>query len=171
MNLLIQHKNLLPLLILAQLCLDTIIQVLPADSGLNFTLFNYLAFAFVTACISIYFWFRKFYKKAVLITLVVGLTGALNFTVTTYRFNIGSIALEGISLMIAIIYFILNFSALKAKYVGDEVIELPPDRENILKFREKYNHLSIQELEEISRDTRFLQEAKIAARQLLEERK
>jgi len=171
MNTLKQIKNLIPIIILALICLITIIQTLFINPQYLVTIHHILGVLSIFSCLIIYFKWRKHFRTAAIVTLFLGLVGLLNFTVAVYRINIGPIALDLVSLLISILYLLLNITELKVKYLGYEQIEILPDQVAIDKYKLKYSHLSDLELEELKNDPRFIAEVKIAIDAILKDRR
>ncbi len=177
-NILIKHKNLIPLLILCLFSLYTIYQVFfmqyEAYNGWHsfvFSIENYLAFAFLILDIVIYFYFRKYFKYAVVITVFLGFWGILNYHITLTKITV-FITFERTSFFLAITYFLLNRQRAMKKLFGKPINEETriPDQEKIDGFKLKYANKTSFELNEIMNDNRFTIESKIAAKEMLDNR-
>ena len=171
MNTLKKIKNLIPIIILGIFCLSTIIQTLLINPQYVLHINHILGCISVIVCIVFYFKLRKHFRTAVIATLILGLVGLLNFTVAVYRFNVGPLSLELVSLLTSFLYLILNFTGLKEKYIGSDELEILPDLSAIKKYKLKYSHLSDQELEELKKDPRFMVEVKMAVEEILNDRR
>ena len=173
-----RHKNLLPIILLAGLCLWTVYEVLFTKfeyEGVlydrSFSRANILGFIAVMMNIGVYCFGRKYFKNAVLITLGLGLLGTLNFTSSTYVITF-IFPFHAVSVLIGILYLAINFKRVKNRLdrPHESNLELLPDPKKIEEFKNKYLQKTNEELEEISNDKRFVVEAKIASTEILDER-
>jgi hypothetical protein len=171
-----QHKNLVPILILLSICLWTTCEVIFTkfehegilyDRSLSRT--NWLAFIAITIDIGVYVFARKYFKAFVIATVLLGFIGVLNYTSSTYVVNF-IIPFQPISLGIGLLYLILNFKRVKAWLDSpkDDTHEALPNINKIEEFKAKYRYKTLEELQVLSADKRFVPEAKIAAKELLE---
>ena len=172
-----QHKNLVPILILLSISLWTTYEVLFTKfeyEGVlydrNFSRTNWLAFIALTIDIGVYVFARKYFKAFVIATVLLGFIGVLNYTSTTYVITF-IIPFQPISFGIGLLYLILNFKRIKARLDSpkDDTQASVPDIKKIEEFKAKYRHKPLEELQALSTDRRFVREAKIAAKELLDE--
>ena len=174
----LRHKNLLPILLLCCLSIWTIIEIIFIKTEYegefydkHFSVANYIAFSALIADLIFYFYLRKYFKYAVLATLILGLLGIINYHTTVFTF-VFIIPLQPTSLLIAILYLGLNFERTKTRLLGKNVPdeEKQLDVEKVEKFKRKFANKSTEELTELIGDRRFVKEAKIASTQILNER-
>ena len=186
-NLIRQNKNLLPLLVLIIFCISTIYQVLTYSEIYNgetsayyFSPNHYLAFGVVILDLIIYFKWRKAFKIAIITTIVLGLLNILNFTYfeRTYsiKFIISSPNFQPLSFLIGITYYILNFnyvnqiilSNLFSKASESEIKQR--QRELIEKYKSNLATNTNNNLQAIIEQKGMVEEARIAAEELMNER-
>ncbi|GEM_PF-2100384 len=173
-----RHKNFIPIILLAGLTLYTVYEVLFTKVEYQGTLYdksfsreNILGFIAMTAIIGIYLFARKYFQNVVIIILYLGILGIVNFTSGTYVITF-VLPLHIVPAFTAILYLAINYKKIKNRLDGalDSGIEISPDREKVKEFKNKYQHKTDNELEEIVIDKRFVMEAKIASTELLNER-
>ncbi len=166
------------MLVLAIICLWTIYDVLMHPIEIDGTAYkrqfstaNLFAILSVSICIATYFFARRQFKYLSIATVFLGFLGILSFTSTTYTF-VFIIPFQPLSAGIALMYLGLNYRLVKSRLEGPEENEADkvPDETQIAKFRTKYMHKTVIELQELIEDKRFVKEAKIAAQKLLNER-
>ena len=174
----LQYKNLLPILFLCCLSIWTIIEVIfvkteyeGAFYDKHFSVANYIAFSALIADLLFYFYLRKYFKYTVLVTVILGLLGTINYHTTVFTF-VFIIPFQPTSLLIAILYVGLNFERTKTKILGKNIPEDEKqlDLEKVETFKRKFANKSTEELTELIGDRRFIKEAKIASTQILNER-
>lgn len=170
-----KYKNLIPIILLGITCLFTTYTILfKEDITLGyvylyrFSLGNYLAFLTIILDVLIFFKWRKYFKYAVVLTFFLELFGIINYlyfdTVTTII-----IPFQGLSLLVAFLYFILNLNRIrfKLKITDDTTI----DYQKVEKFKDKYIEETDDDLLNIINDQRYTQEAKLAAQEIVQSRK
>jgi hypothetical protein len=174
----VKYKNLLPILLLCGISIWTIIEVLFVKTEYegelydkHFSITNYFAFSALLTDLFVYFKFHRYFKYAVLATVLLGLIGILNYHTTAYKI-VFIIPFQPTSFCIAILYLGLNYERTKIKISGKNVPEeeRQPDLEKIETFKMKFLNKSTEELTELLNDKRFVKEAKIASIQILKER-
>ncbi len=170
-----RHKNFIPILLLAGLCLWTTFEILfikfEIDSGLydrSFSRANFLAFIAVILNICSYYFARKYFKYLVIATVALGFIGILNFTANTYVVHF-IIPFQPIALLTGLLYLMINYERIKTRLdrPNDPNTEAAPDLEKVEEFKNKYRQKTTEELVEISNDRRFVTEAKIASNDLI----
>lgn len=117
-----KHKNLLPIFLLAAICLWAIFEVLFIKVDYNgvlysrqFSISNILAFIAVTVDIILYFYAHKYFKYAVMITVALGLIGLLNYQSSTVSVGIFFLSIQPLSFAVGLLYFIINYRQIKNK--------------------------------------------------------
>ena len=172
-----RNKNLIPIILLGGLCLYTCYEILFVEVEYDGTLYfrkfsitNAIAFLLVLTNLSVYFLARKYFKYSVFATIILGFVGLMNYTPDKVVVNF-IIPFEPVSLIVGFAYLILNFKRLKTKIPDNRKVNLSnaPDYEKVEEFKFKYRNKTLEELELLVNDKRFVVEAKIAAKDLLEE--
>ena len=114
--------------------------------------------------------------------LLFGLLDAANFTlydsISSLTLGFIYIYFQPFTALIAILYAVLNIKSFRKEELetSPEIIEkhrtmlLQSEEESILKYKEKFQNLDNEELNQKIGDVRFTKEAKEAARRILEER-
>ncbi len=92
----------------------------------------------------------------------------INAIVDSYRFGIGRLTVQPLSLLVGIVYLAINYNKVK----GDtaDISRSAPDREKVDDFKQRYANQSIEELEALTDYIRYTKEARLAATELLAER-
>lgn len=173
-SLLKQHKNFIPLIILGVCCICTFLNSFfnkyeGTDGivyGYTLKIEHWLGLVAVITDFLIYFFKRKYFKYAIIITVVFGLVNLLIFL----PFNVSLhffISVQALSFLIGLVYVFLNYGTIYKKGIK-EAEQL--DTEKVEKLKLKYLEMSNEELLEIYEDKRFTAEAKLAVEKLLEER-
>lgn len=171
-----KHKNLIPLIILGVASVYTILNYFFNRSesegivysyGLSFE--NYFGFLAVVLNFLAYFLLRRQFKKVIIITIALGILGALNYLPIKFALNFGitdsfTLTIDFFSFCIGLLYFLLNYRSLLKQTNNKEEL---PDFNKVLDFKEKYADKADEELLEIVSDKRFTIEAKQAATELL----
>ena len=174
-----KHKNLLPIILLGGLCLWTIYQVLfvkveyeGALYGQSFTIKFWMGFTCVLIVITTYFFFRKHFKYIVFFMLALGLLSIIEFSTTSVKFGVNSLEFNGTAFLACLLYTLLNIKRLKAQITGGENASNVDfiDQKRIEDLKDKYQYKDNEELESLLNDKRFTEEAKIAAKTVLNER-
>ena len=112
-----RHKNFIPILFLAGLCIWTTFEILFIKVEIEGELYdrsflrtNILAFIAVGLNVCSYYFARKYFKYAVIATIVFGFIGIFNFTATTYVVNF-IIPFQPVSLIFGLLYLIINYES------------------------------------------------------------
>ena len=183
-----KYRQLIPLLLLTILTIITLTTFVigeisnNTDNGIILTLKHYLGFTTLIINYLIYSYLRKHFKIIVGITLVLGLFNLINFNasqISTF-ISIGSLKI-GCQPYIFIICFVTYIS--NRKSVNNLLRELfgpTPEQaiqrqekyetETIQKFIDKYQSYSNEQLESILTDKRYVNEALVASKRILEQR-
>ncbi|MBE7175875.1 MAG: hypothetical protein INR69_05700 [Mucilaginibacter polytrichastri] len=132
-----------------------------------FTLGYAISGLMLAICFLLYFFRRSAYRYAVLIFLFLGLTGFASVSVSEIRLNF----LNPIFLVVGVIFILLNTKRLQQKLNGSRSAAISvPDAEKIEAFRTRFSGLNDDDLRDILKSERYVEEATIAAQQLIEER-
>ena len=143
-----RHKNFIPIILLAGLCLWTTFEILFIKFEIegelydrSFSRTNILAFIAVALNIVIYNFARKYFKYSVITTIVLGFIGILNFTTNTYVVTF-IIPFQPVSLLAGLLYLAINYDRVKARLdrPNDPNLEVVPDLEKVEDFKNKYRH-------------------------------
>jgi len=188
MKLLQKHKNLIPLLILAGICLYTFFYILFGRGyhqgeyyDMMFSLQHYLAFAAVTLNIIVYFFFRRIFKFTLVGMLLLGLLNIINFTPNGFRVGVAIqdqflIEIQPFSLLFIIVFYLPNREKIH-KYVRKHLLHAPnpkkqaeASRERVAKFKAAFAKKPDASLLEMMQSQVIVPDASEAARQLLQER-
>lgn len=183
MKLLQIHRNLIPLLILAGICVYTLFTILfdkvyyeGSYYDRSFTLPHYIGFAGVIVSLLVYFLRRTLFKPAIILTLTLGLFNLANFTPDKTSVGIGPIGVQPLSLLLIVVYYFLNKQSAH-RLLRAYVIPTPSPqkqaenrRESIAKFKATFAKKSDESLLEIVKKRAVVPDALEAARQLLQER-
>ncbi len=182
-----KHLPLLPLLLLATYCIDTIIKANRGTAvfhGVTFNVYlaisHYIAFVTILLNFLFYFFLRKFYNYILALTIGIGIFNIITFSAlqTILQLTIFRI---GFNFQLAafwagLLAYVINFKRINGLIVeafGNKQTEEEYDKykynEDVLRFKEKYAKYTKEELSEIIRENKFVPEALEAAAQLLKE--
>ncbi|WP_426291853.1 hypothetical protein ACN9ML_17430 [Dyadobacter endophyticus] len=186
-----QHRQLLPLLLLAAYCINAIVAavngtVVMAGDMYNFELTtkHYAAFGAIGLNFVTYWFFPPYYKYTLGLTIAGGLFNLMTFPAleTTQSFALSSlkVSFQSAAFLAGLVAYIINFKRAN-QFVIDNLTNKPtPEeqdkiekagfQESVGKFKEKYSSYSEEILTEIVIEKKFVPEALEAARQLLKER-
>jgi hypothetical protein len=193
-DLVFKHKNLIVLLVLSGFFVKTIIDIFTTQfyfKGVgydrSFSIEHYIALFFLMTNLVLYFKARKYFKYGIIIMLVLGLFNVVNFNPEEQTMSFGTssksstieISFQQLSFLFILLYVAVNVKTLhkmlpepsKETMVKSNTFTLNMQEENIAKFRGKFQDLSNEELEQKVNSPGFTDEAKEAARRILEERK
>lgn len=187
-NFLRLHKNLLPLLALAALCVYTVLvtlfgQVYHEGAYYNraFDFRHYLAFAAVALNLVVYFRFRPWFKLPLIGMLLLGVLDFLSFTPDRFSIGFGvrdvlRISLQPLSLLVIGVYYLLNQAAAH-RLLRQYVLPNPTPQqqaaayqEQVLQFKTTFARKSDESLRHSMNDAALVPAAREAARQLLRAR-
>ena len=176
----IKYKQLFPVLILTGICVFTFVEIFESkvdiiSSVQLLSLKNYLAFFLLILNYLIFYYWRKTYKYILIATLLIGLFNLINFNLGEYNLYLGSeIGIQPFITLILILMFFINFKTVKNFFfergnteVIDEKIKKSEQKQKIEMFKKKYQSYSLENLEMILSDNRYVYEAKEAAKELL----
>lgn len=175
-----KYKGIIPVLVLACLCIWTIVVSILWNHTLG--LKEYGAYAAVIVTLLIFFAFRPFYKYVLLLTLLLGLINLINFGPFdgTIKFSIGSISIrvQTVSFFLCILTYITNFEKINEIFLlhfgttpeQSERYEEQVRAEQIGKYKKRYSDYSDELLNNILTENKYAPEALAAARQILNER-
>ncbi|WP_324678858.1 hypothetical protein [Hymenobacter sp. GOD-10R] len=183
MKLLRIHRNIIPLLALAGICVYTLLTILfdkvyyaGAYYDRVFSLPHYVGFAGVAVSLLVYFLKRSVFKPVLILTLTMGLFNLANFTPDKDSFGIGPIGIQPLSLLLLVIYYFLNKQSAH-RFLRAYVIPSPSpqkkadnQRERIAKFKATFAKRSEESLLEMVRNQNVVPDALEAAKQILHER-
>jgi len=185
-----KYKQLIPVLVLILFCLSTVMSaihgtVIMAGETYDFelTIKHYLAFAAVLINFISFFLFRSIYKYTLLVTVLLGAFNFINFSAfeTTWSVNISSltIAFQPSAFLAGFVTYLINRKKING-YIIDQLKPSPEDAErnakeywseSVNKFKERYSSYSIEELNQILAENKYVAEALEAARQLINDRR
>jgi len=176
----IKYKQLFPVVILTGICVFTFDEIFESkvdiiSSVQLLSLKNYLAFFLLILNYLIFYFWRKTYKYILIATLLLGLFNLINFNLGEYNLYLGSeIGIQPFITLILILMFFINFKTVKNFFfesgnteVIDEKIKKSEQKQKIEMFKKKYQSYSLENLEMILSDNRYVYEAKEAAKELL----
>ncbi|GAB3833202.1 hypothetical protein [Hymenobacter jeollabukensis] len=187
MNLLRLHKNLLPLLALAALCLYTILVTLFSKvyyEGAYFTrtfdFRHYLAFAAVALNLVVYFCARPWFKFTLIGMLLPGLLDLLSFTPDRISLGFGvtdafRLSIQPLSLLFIAAYYFLNRTSSR-RFLRAYVLPAPTQQrathyqEQVTQFKATLGRKPDDSLRLMLHDEKLVAAAREAAKQLLHER-
>jgi hypothetical protein len=192
MKLLHLHKNLIPLLLLAIVCLYTIVVILTGQVSIEgesydrtFSYHHYLAFTAIALNFGVYFWQRRLFRFTLVGMLALGLLNIIHFTPDQVSITLGfsdavSIRVEPLSLVFIISYYFLNRNRANKplrKFLRTYVLPSPSPqkqvearRERVAKFKVSFAKRSEESLLEMVRNRNVVPDALEAAKQILHER-
>lgn len=129
-----------------------------------------LAWLITTLDIIVFFTKRSWFRYVVIMTLVIGILGIIRFTVekTSYQIN-SSIELESTSFIFGFLYFLINLKRFFPTKTNKTIAE-KQNVEKIEELKEKYINRTSEELKSLLVDSRYGEEAKMAAIEILQER-
>ncbi len=174
----IKVKELLPVFLLMSGLVYSIITILTSDTTL--TIKHFGGFILIGLVILIYILKRKYFKKTLGITLVLGTFNIIAFTPTIHTIAFGispiGITLQLFSLLILLIFSIQNKKRLE-KLLGlnrsfENSSSIPQiDEDKVEKYKDNFGDKSLPELTQIaSSNGKFVLEAVEAAKQLIKEK-
>lgn len=185
-----KYKQLIPVLVLAIVCVATIVQFIQKTpitdasgetSWLIPTTKHYAAFIAVVICLISFFAYRPLYNYVLGATLLLGLFDLINFTVedniVSFGINSLRISFQPTTFYVILIVIIINLKEIRKRRSENLQTTVPisnysqeRQKEEIEKFKEKYESKTSDELTQILSDKRFTQAALDAARQILDDR-
>ncbi|MFM2386025.1 MAG: hypothetical protein RL660_782 [Bacteroidota bacterium] len=142
----------------------------------------YVAFLLIVLNFLVFVFARPYYKFSFAITLVLGLFGLAYFTpgIDTIILTLGrlEISFQPIILVFIALTYLLNMPAVHGTLrkmfepSPEEAIRIEADNklQNLAKFKEKFQYYSIEKLQNVIDKEGFVEDAKEAARQLLQEK-
>ncbi len=184
-RILYKHKNLIPLVILVLVFLNTVYDLLSISYNQGLFVFQYtniLAGIILIISTLVYFKLRKYYKYFLVSTLLLGYTNLVNFLPINLSGSFGinsiTISFHPLFFCLFVLIYILNYK--KANSYWAALFSSSPSRlvkqqteENLAlteKFKLKYGSLTNEELLEIINNGKFIKQAVMVAQQILEER-
>lgn len=169
-----KYKNIVPLIFLGCLSIFTILYVSIYTFEYNgeitkrsLTLAHFLALATTTCNLLVYFFARNYFKITIILTIVLGNFGLLNYTPDVYNLAF-ILPFEPVSCIFGLVYLFLNRDSLKDLLKSRNSNQI--DIKKVNNFKEKYSVNTDEELENIKRDLRFVIESRTAAKELLKDR-
>lgn len=187
-NRLNSYKQLLPLILLSGFVLDAILTMVIGTTDVSGEVFeytpsykNYLGMGALVLNVIVYRYFRSFYKYSLVSTLFVGLFGIIIFSAVSTKIGINfgrvGIKLEVTSLLAILLTYMLNFDRANFYIINFFSNSQTPEQlekyqkakfdEEVEVFREKFRLYPDESLIAILEASKFVPEAKEAARQLL----
>jgi hypothetical protein len=138
---------------------------------------HYAAFVALAIVFLVFFFAREYYRYALLLTLFCGVFNILVFTGANSYFGISlgavHIRFQPVSLLVAILFFGINYKRVGAffeKFNPDVIQQSHFSNEDKLKYKEKYQLYSNEELSTVRINLIYRAEARRAAEELLSER-
>ena len=188
MTLLFQkHRNLLPLLGLAAGCCYTLYDSLAEHLNSNGDYYHnevgyehYAGIIALLSCFSCYFFFRSFFKYALVGTLLLGTANFLSFMLGKTSFGLGfggaAVSIQPLSFLLLLTCYFLNIPAANA-FLRQYIVPAPSPKqaaavqhENISQFKATFSRKSDDSLRQLLTDNKLVPDALAAARELLAER-
>jgi hypothetical protein len=186
MALFTRYRNLIPLLILAALCLYTLLKItiewiFATAEHRIFTLQHYLAFAAVGLNLLIYFYYRRAFKYTLTGMLFLSLFSIVNYTPDEYSITFGlsdllQIKLQPISLLFIGIYYYLNRLTIR-RLMRTYLMQEPHSKkqqthyqEQVMQFKVSFAKKSNEHLLAMAQKQELVPGALEAVQQLLAER-
>jgi hypothetical protein len=184
-----RYNQLLPVLVLTLYCISAVVTAIQGSVVVNgetyeysLNIKNYLGFAAVIINFVGFFTFKRFYKYILLTTILVGTFNFIIFSAleTTTSFNIGSlrIGFQPSTFLAGFAAYLVNLKKVN-NLIIDQFGPSPEEAEknskanwleSVNKFKVRYNNYSIEELNQILTENKYVAEALEAARQLITER-
>ena len=182
------YKQLLPLILLSGFVLDALLTMATGTIDVSGEVFeytlsykNYLGMGALVLNVIVYRYFRSFYKYSLVSTLFVGLFGIIIFSAVSTKIGINfgrvGIKLEVTSLLAILLTYMLNFDRANFYIINFFSNSQTPEQlekyqkakfdEEVEVFREKFRFYPDESLIAILEASKFVPEAKEAARQLL----
>lgn len=132
------------------------------------TLAHFCGLAAIIGNVLAYFFARNYFKLIIIFTIIIGNFGAINYTPDAYNLTF-ILPFEPVSCLLALVYLFINFNKIKSnRNVRDNIY---PDLVKIEEFKNKFENRSTQELEMYKADMRYVLEARMAAEELLNDKK
>jgi hypothetical protein len=185
-NLLIKkHKNLIPLAILVLIFINTVIDLLFISYKHGFFVYknsNIIAGIVLIISLFSYFKVRKYYKYFIVCTLLLGLTNLVDFLSFKLNASMGlnsfSINFQPLIFLLFVLIYFLNYRKANSYWAAlflqsPSSIAKQQDEQNleqVEKFKLKYASLTNQDLLEIINNGKFVKQAVVVAKQILDER-
>lgn len=182
------YKQILPLILLSGFVLDALLTIAIGTIDVSGEVFeytpsykNYLGMGALVLNVIVYRYFRSFYKYSLVSTLFVGLFGIIIFSAVSTKIGINfgrvGIKLEVTSLLAILLTYMLNFDRANFYIINFFSNSQTPEQlekyqkakfdEEVEMFREKFRLYPEESLIAILEASKFVPEAKEAARQLL----
>lgn len=182
------YKQILPLILLSGFVLDAILTMAIGTIDVSGEVFeytpsykNYLGMGALVLNVIVYRYFRSFYKYSLVSTLFVGLFGIIIFSAVSTKIGINfgrvGIKLEVTSLLAILLIYMLNFDRANFYIINFFSNSQTPEQlekyqkakfdEEVGVFREKFRLYPDESLIAILEASKFVPEAKEAARQIL----
>lgn len=182
------YKQILPLILLSGFVLDALLTMVIGTTDVSGEVFeytpsykNYLGMGALVLNVFVYRYFRSFYKYSLVSTLFVGLFGIIIFSAVSTKIGINfgrvGIKLEVTSLLTILLTYMLNFDRANFYIINFFSNSQTPEQlekyqkakfdEEVEVFREKFRLYPDESLIAILEASKFVPEAKEAARQLL----
>lgn len=164
----------MPIVFLWIICLNSAIEIfligIDNSGGIEWLWPVGIAWLVTTLVIIVFFVKRNWFKYAVIFILIIGILGIIRFTVakTSYQFN-SSIKLESTSLLFILLYILINLKRIFSTKTK-QPIAIKQNEEKIEGLKEKYLNRTSEELKTIIIDSRYGEEAKMAANEILKDR-
>ena len=182
-----RYRQLIPILLFAAVCISTIITAISGlvtvtldniDYKITLGAKHYEAIIFVTATLISFFIFRKYYKYFFIITLILGVVGLINFTLSELSMGLTfgdvHVGMSPILIAVGIITYLLNQqrvnSALLALIKPSEKMVVRFQQEEVDDFRDRFARKSSEEFKKIVAVKKLVPSAISTAQQLLQER-
>ena len=120
----------------------------------------------------LYFTNRKFYFLFFALTLTIGLIGFLDFNITTFKVGFAGIGINPVFLGLMILFFAVSREQMdKISPEKDEPKKRILNESLIKSFQSKFSDKTVAELNEIiGENSKFTDEAKEAAKRILDEK-
>lgn len=177
-----KYALLLPAFVMACLCVFSAIEIFSGRLNVNSIERFYITITIVLINFVSFFIVRSFYKYILLATLILGLFNLINFvpyqTEITMRVNSIEIKFQTITFLICIFTYFVNFKKTNKNIYNllypplRPIAKLDPikQREQIEKVKERYAKYTNEELQIILTENKLMEEALMAASELLTER-
>jgi hypothetical protein len=180
-----RYRQLIPVFVLSILFLSTLlaavrgtIELDNVTYGFAPTIKHYGAFVAIVTLFSSFFWQRKYYNYALLLTFLLLTFNLINSNASEISIGLAigelGIKLNPFGLLFGLITYALNYQTISPLLLrlikpSEAKIAYAQNKE-IIEFKERFTRKSSDELAQIVADNKLIPVAVIAAQQLLQER-
>ena len=163
--------NILPLVISVLLVLISVGIIL--TSNYLFSTKHYVGIGCLFLSIILYFINRKFYFLFFALILTIGLIGFLDFYITSYKVGFAGVGINPLFLGLMILFFVTSKSEMDKLSPDERKSENKTPNEILIKsFESKFTNKTSTELREIIvENSKFTEEAKTAAKRILDKKR